>query len=36
VIHTNYKELATPDDGKAWFSISPETPANVLALAQTI
>jgi len=35
VIHTNYKELVTPEDATAWFAIAPKSPANVLALAQT-
>jgi hypothetical protein len=33
-IHSNYKELVTPDEAKAWFAISPETPANVVAIAK--
>jgi integrase len=31
-IHAHYKELVTPDDAKLWFSIAPETPANVVAI----
>jgi len=34
VIHSSYKELVTPDDAKAWFGITPESPANVVALTK--
>jgi hypothetical protein len=32
-IHGHYKELVMPDDAKAWFSIAPKTPANVVPMA---
>jgi len=34
-IHGHYKELVTPQDAKEWFSLVPETPANVLTIAAT-
>jgi integrase len=33
MIHRNYRELVTEAQGKAWFSIGPETPANVIPVA---
>ena len=31
VIFSNYRELVKPADAAKWFSIEPETPANVIA-----
>lgn len=28
------RELATPDEAKAWFGIMPDHPANVLSISQ--
>jgi integrase len=33
-IHKSYRELVTPKDGKAWFSIRPTAPENVLAMQE--
>jgi integrase len=30
MIHGNYRQLATAEQGKAWFSIAPELPENVI------
>ena len=32
MIFSNYRELVTPDEAKAWFAIAPEQPANVLPM----
>lgn len=32
VVHRHYRELVTPDDAKAWFSIRPEAPDNLLTI----
>jgi integrase len=32
VVHRHYKELVTESEGKAWFAITPEGPANVFQL----
>ena len=32
MVHRHYKELVTESEGKAWFAIKPETPANVVAI----
>lgn len=31
MIFRHYRELATPDQARAWFAVFPETPANVIA-----
>jgi len=33
VIFKHYRELVKPSEAKAWFSISPESPANLLSLS---
>jgi integrase len=32
MIFKHYRELATPEAGKAWFAIAPESPANVVTM----
>ena len=34
IVHKHYRELVKPKDGERWFSMKPETPANVMALPQ--
>jgi len=34
VVYRHYRELVKPADAVKWFAIIPETPANVLAMAQ--
>ncbi len=33
-IHAHYRELVTPDDGKAWFGIAPVSASNVLPMGE--
>jgi len=32
VVHANYKRLMTKEQGRAWFAVAPERPANVVQL----
>ena len=36
MVHKNYKGLMTEEDGKAWFDVAPQQPANVLTLASAV
>ena len=32
VVHKHYRELVRPDAAAAWFAVTPEAPANVVAM----